>query len=206
MCRGVLEDVKTTDFHSSSNMYPDVAPAMKKLKLFIKIFVFVSVIIEGILILINIITYKNVKWSFICGIVLAYACFTVIYTLRRDKSHRTKLFMQSVGGMLMLYLLDVIIGYHGWSLNYAIPCIIMSIDGTIMILMLANRRHWQSYILLQLMMLLVSVVFVILAACKIIEHPILTIIAAGVSGFLLIGTIIFGDRKAVGELTRRFRI
>lgn len=206
LCNGVLDKATTTDYHSKSNMYPDVMPKIKKLKLFIKIFVFVSIVIEGILILVNSLTDSHFKWSLICGVVLTYACFTVIFTFQRDRGHRTKLFMQAVAAMLLVYLIDVVIGYNGWSLSYAIPCIIMSMDGIIIILMLANIRHWQNYLLLQIMMLFVSIIFVVFAACNLVRHPVLTIIAAAISGLCLLGSFIFGDKKAVGELTRRFRI
>ncbi|MCM1289016.1 MAG: DUF6320 domain-containing protein [Clostridium sp.] len=206
MCNGVLEGAEYTDYRSKSNMYPDVAPAIKKLNLFIKIFVFASFIIEGVLMIINSLTDPDIKWSLICGVALGYACFTVIYTLRRDKSHRKKLFMQTFFAMLMVYLIDVVLGYNGWSLDYAIPCIIMSVDGVIAILMFANIRHWQNYILLQIMMFLTSIFFVILAACGVIAHPLLTIIATGVSGVAFLSSVVFGDREAIRELTRRFRM
>ncbi len=206
MCNGVLMGAETTDYHSKSNMYPDVTPAIRKLNLFIKIFVFSAVLIEAILMIINSITGDDVKWSLICGVALGYACFTVIYTLRRDKSHRTKLFMQTLFALLMVYLIDVVLGYNGWSVDYAIPCIIMAVDGVIAILMFANIRHWQSYLLLQIMMLITSLFFVILAACGVIVHGLLTIIAAGVSGIAFLSSVVFGDREAIRELTRRFRI
>ena len=206
MCNGVLEGAEATDYHSKSNMYPDVTPGIKKLNLFIKIFVFAAVIIEGILMIINSITGDDVKWSLICGVALGYACFTVIYTLRRDKSHRKKLFMQTCFAMLMVYLIDIVLGYNGWSVDYAIPCIIMAVDGVIAILMFANIRHWQNYLLLQIMMFITSIFFVILAACGLITHPLLTIIATGVSGIAFLSSVVFGDREAIRELTRRFRI
>ncbi|MCM1273650.1 MAG: DUF6320 domain-containing protein [Clostridium sp.] len=206
LCNGVLDQATTTDYQSKSNMYPNVMPKLKKLKLFIKIFVFASIVVEGILILINCLTDSHFKWSLICGVVLAYACFTVIFSSRRDRGHRIKLFMQAVVAMLLVYLIDIVIGYNGWSLDYAIPCIIMSVDGVIIILMFTNIRYWQNYLLLQIMMLLVSIIFVVLAACDLVKHPALTIIAAAVSGLCLLGSIVFGDKKAVGELTRRFRM
>lgn len=206
MCNGVLEGAEATDYHSKSSMYPDVTPGIKKLNLFIKIFVFAAVIIEGILMIINSITGDDVKWSLICGVALGYACFTVIYTLRRDKSHRKKLFMQTCFAMLMVYLIDIVLGYNGWSVDYAIPCIIMAVDGVIAILMFANIRHWQNYLLLQIMMFITSIFFVILAACGLITHPLLTIIATGVSGIAFLSSVVFGDREAIRELTRRFRI
>lgn len=73
LCRGVLQrnqdedmraqqDIDEDDigmdeiemYKSKSRMYPDVNPAMKKIKLVIKIFIFLSIVVEGVLILNNI--------------------------------------------------------------------------------------------------------------------------------------------------------
>ena len=55
-------------------------------------------------------------------------------------------------------------------------------------------------------MLIVSVIFGILAAVGVVTWPLLTIIAAMVSAIILIATVVFGDKTAVTELSRRFRV
>lgn len=205
LCNGVVENEKE-EYESKSVMYPDAVQVMKRLRLFTKIFIFISVIVECVLVLINYLTYKGVKWSFICGLALGYACFTVIYTLKRDKSHRRKMWIQSLSAMILMYVLDFATGYRGWSVAFAIPVIILAMDGMILIIMIINHRHWQNYLLLQVMMAVISVIFSGLAAFDLINPPILNFIATGVSGIFLLGTILFGDRKAMTELSRRFKI
>ena len=223
LCRGVLErtgdsnqgtDIDMDDigmdeiemYESKSVMYPDVKPATKKIKLVIKLFIFISIVVECILILINYLTYKGVKWSLICGAALIYLCFTVSYSVPRNTGHRTKIFAQMVGAIILAILIDCSLGYNGWSLNYVTPIAIMLFDVTILVLMIINSNSWQNYILLQVSMLLVSVIFGILALNGVVTYPLLTVIAVVVSAIILIATVIFGDKTAMTELYRRFRV
>ncbi len=225
LCRGVLQrnqdedmraqqDIDEDDigmdeiemYKSKSRMYPDVNPAMKKIKQVIKIFIFLSIVVEGVLILINYITYNGVKWSLICGAALVYLCFTICYSFQKNSGHKSKMFAQMVGAIILVILIDMALGYTGWSLNYVTPIAIMVFDVTILVIMMINSANWQNYILLQVAMLVVSVIFGILAAVGVVTWPLLTIIAAMVSAIILIATVVFGDKTAVTELSRRFRV
>lgn len=218
LCNGVLEseadieridgshDLETEQSGFGSVMYPDIEPAMKKIKFVIKLFVFLSVIVESVLILINYLTYNGFKWSIICGVAMVYMCFTVVYSFQHNRGHRSKILVQMLGAMALAVCIDFIIGYNGWSVNYAIPSAIILVDAAIMILMLVNLSNWQSYIMLQIAMLVISCMFLILVFVGIVDFPLLTIIAVAVSGIMLFATLVFGDRKAVNELSRRFRV
>ena len=214
LCNGVLETDKSGNaepedmeiYPSKSLMYPDIEPSMRKARFVIKIFIFLSVVIELLLVGINYLTYNGLKWSLICGAAFVYMDFTLVYSFRRNKSHRTKMIALALGAMVMTYMIDLAIGYMGWSLNYAIPIIIMFIDVNILVLMLVNIHEWQNYILVQLGMLVVSLLFSLLIIPGFITKPLLTIVAAGVSGLLLGSTLVFGDKKATTELGRRFRV
>lgn len=213
LCDGVLEaenenepDSENVPERFGSVMYPDIEPAMKKIKLVIKLFIFISIIVECILILINYLTYNGFKWSVICGVAMVYMCFTVAYSFQHNKGHRSKMLVQMLGAMVLAVSIDFAIGYNGWSVNYAIPSAIILVDVAILVLMLVNSDSWQNYIMLQIAMLIISCLFLILIFVDIVNVPLLTIIAAAVSGLILLATLVFGDRKAVNELSRRFRV
>ena len=128
------------------------------------------------------------------------------YSVPRNTGHRTKIFAQMVGAIILAILIDCSLGYTGWSLNYVTPIAIMLFDVTILVLMIINSNSWQNYILLQVSMLLVSVIFGILALNGVVTYPLLTVIAVVVSAIILIATVIFGDKTAMTELSRRFRV
>jgi hypothetical protein len=106
----------------------------------------------------------------------------------------------------MLVAIDFFVGYDGWSVNYVLPSGILLIDVGILALMVINRKNWQSYLMLQIFMVICSGVAVVMNAFQIITEPIVSIIALNVSVILLLGTVIVGGRRSRVELKRRFHI
>jgi uncharacterized membrane protein SirB2 len=83
---------------------------------------------------------------------------------------------------------------------------VIALDIGIAFLMIFNRRNWQSYIMWQLLMLLVSAGIVLLYIFEIITNPYVSGLAVLMTIFMFLGTVIFGDRRARVELYRRFHI
>lgn len=108
--------------------------------------------------------------------------------------------------IVMLLGIDYLTGYRRWSLDYVFPGGIIAIDLALFILILVNRRNWQSYMMSELLTILLSIVPVVLLQMRIIHFPYLAWGSLGVSVFLFLGTLILGDQRARTELKRRFHI
>ena len=106
----------------------------------------------------------------------------------------------------MLLGIDYLTGYRRWALDYVFPGGIIAIDLALFILILINRRNWQSYMMSELQTILLSIVPVVLLQMRIIHFPYLACGSLGVSVFLFLGTLILGDPRARTELKRRFHI
>ncbi len=221
LCNGVLEfedkgelpnlndenKIDENEFVSKSLMYPDVSPAIKRINFIIKLTIFCSIIVEGILIYINYVATPNAKWSAICGAGLLYACFSLIYSFRHNKSHRKKIMVQVILVMPLIILVDYALGYTGWSVNFGIPCVIAGMDIAILVLMLVNTSNWQSYIMLQVYLLVICIILSILMFCGLFfEYKTIMIFADLLTILLLAGTLVFGDKRATNELKRRFHV
>lgn len=211
LCNGVLEldkDLKEDEiFQSKSIMYPDVAPLTRKMRFVIKLVIFCSIVIEALLIIINYFTYNKVKWSAICGVGLLYGCVTLIHSFQTNASNRNKLMVQTIFIILTSVFLDLAIGYIGWAVDFAIPCTMILLDCAIIVLMILDTYDWQSYIMLQVFSFVLCLVMTILLLfTDIFHHPLLMLIADGTTLLLLIGTLLFGDKRATTELKRRFHV
>ena len=112
----------------------------------------------------------------------------------------------TLSGILYVILIDWIVGFHGWSVNYVLPAGIMLLDAGIVLLMIINSRNWQSYLMFQLFGIVCSLIPLLLIALHIVTHPGLSELAFGISVFLFLGTLIIGDRRARLELKRRFHV
>ena len=111
-----------------------------------------------------------------------------------------------IGAVLLMIAADNIVGYRGWSVNYTLPGAVLLLNGTIITLMIVNASNWQSYILMQILTALTSLGCILLWKFGIITKPLLSFGALAVSMCMLLGTLIFGDRKAKAELKRRFHV
>lgn len=190
----------------SGGMYPNVKNASRALNLVVKMYIFLAILTEAALIVINYLTFSGIWWSAISGVVILYFYMTLRYAVLRNTGYRSVLVGQIVGGVLVTVVIDYIIGYRGWSVDYVLPSAILLFDVAIIVLMLVNQENWQSYILLQILAVLFGIGALVLWGLGIIRHPLLACIAAAVSAVVFIGTLIFGDRRAKAELKRRFRI
>ena len=201
LCDSVLEHTEEME-----NMYPNAKVQTRKWVLMSKVYLFAAIVLEVILFGINYVDEYQIGWSLVVGLGLLYGYIVIRLAILGQAGHKLKIILLSAIGIVMMILADFAIGYHGWSVNYALPSCVIILDIGIAILMLVNRRNWQSYIMWQLLMLLVSGGMVLLYIFGIISNPYILGVAVLATVFLLLGTVIFGDRRARVELYRRFHI
>lgn len=201
LCDSVLEHTEEME-----NMYPNAKVQTRKWVLMSKVYLFAAIVLEVILFGINYVDEYQIGWSLVVGLGLLYGYIVIQLAILGQAGHKLKIILLSAIGIVMMILADFAIGYHGWSVNYALPSCVIILDIGIAILMLVNRRNWQSYIMWQLLMLLVSGGMVLLYIFGIISNPYILGVAVLATVFLLLGTVIFGDRRARVELYRRFHI
>ena len=161
---------------------------------------------ETLLLVINYNTNPLLPWSLVVGIILLYLNTVLRMTLVGKSSLVFKILSLILLAVIMLPVIDYLTGYRGWSLDYVLPSGILALDLVLFVLILINRRGWQSYMMAELVTVLLSVVPIILRMTGIIQFPYLVWIAFAASVFLFLGTLILGDRRARTELKRRFHI
>ena len=201
LCSTVLEHTIAVE-----NMYPNAKVKTRKWVFMSKVYLFTAIVLEVILFGINYVDKYKIGWSLIAGLILLYGYLVIQFAILGQAGHRIKIVLLACITIVTMILLDFLIGYEGWSVNYAFPSLVILLDIGISVLMLVNRRNWQSYIMWQILMLLVSGGMVLLFIFGIITEPHVTGVAVLCSVFLFLGTIIFGDRRARVEVQRRFHI
>ncbi len=216
LCNGVLvrdeEEFATAEknsdgtYVSRSISYPDVAPALKRMQMAVRIAIFSAVIVAVVAMFVNYYTYKGVMWSLIVALGLAYGCFTLLYAFSTRRSLQRIIHVQALLAIIAMIALDYLTGHQGWAVKYAIPIALMVIPVGIVVMMIINVESWQSYIMTEISCASLSVVLLILALFKVINSTILLLIATGVSCAILAGTILFGSRLVSDEIKRRFRV
>lgn len=203
LCQHGLEHISQ---ENEPEMYPRIEFDNHKFILLTRLVIFISIILAFALITINVATYSGVWWSLICVGAIVYFWITVRYSIQNNTNYAAKILVQTIAGMGLCLLIDIVCGYQGWSINYVIPAIILGAYLAIVILMIVNFMNWQSYILFQITLVIFSIILMALYLLDIITKPMLSFVTVGITLVIFIGTIVFGDKKAKTELIRRFHI
>lgn len=205
LCRHGLTEVDDLKIKKQA-VYPDIVFSRRKFNSLINIFKLISLILIVLSVCINAITYSETWWSVIVVAAVVYFWVTMKYSILHNTNYAAKILVQIILTMLLSVLIDFVLGYSGWSVNYALPSIALLGCAAIAILMVVNYMNWQSYIMFQIAFVAFGIIFVILYANRIITKPLMTYMALGISLLMFICTIIFGDKKAKTELKRRFHM
>ena len=179
LCHSVLEPTIEVE-----NMYPDVKIKTRRMMLLSRIYLFVAIVAEAVLVVVNHYGDFETAWSLVTGLIFFLLdiwlswfailgktgyivqnnCFDVDCHIDIDRNRFCEC-------------------YRGWSVRYVFPAAIILVDAGILILMCVNRRNWQSYIMWQIFMILCSFVPIILYLTGIIYVPYLALAALGTSVF-----------------------
>lgn len=188
------------------NEYPDVWFKERKIKQFCNWILLAVMGASAVLAVVNFAFSRDSWWCIIpiAAMLYGYLAFRSIFVSR--KGYRWKVFVSVAFAFLLMLVIDVETGFYGWSMNFVLPGGILIMDLVVVVLMMTNRQNWQSYMIMQIVMAVVSSVPIVLWIFELITSPLLSVIAAGVSVFMFVGSLIIGDRTARSELRRRFHI
>ncbi len=199
-------NVVTKEGEEQYDAYPDIRDKIKLLKKLVAAAIYLLVVLEAVLALTDYYTDYRFSWSIVTGICFLYTIFTFVYSVNRKNGHIWKIFMQSAMGIVFMLAVDAVTGMTGWSVVYGLPCAVLFLDIVLVVCMLVNFANWQSYLLVQLFAVLVSLVLLILFLTGITVKPVLPWTSFGVSALIFSFCLSMGFRKAKNELKRRFYI
>ena len=186
------------------NTYPKLEDEFHRTVLFRKIIYFIFLTSAVISVLVNYLTFNGIYWSLIVLASIGYCLFTINYTIRNRTNFGAKVIFQAVGILILTWVIDMVTGYKGWSIRYAIPALLLLADGILVCMMMFDTVRWQGYFMCQLAVTILSVAPVVFASLGIVNNMNLAIITCVILWLILAATIIFGGRKVKSELVRRF--
>lgn len=201
-----LESNGVADREHDQGNYPSVSHDRGKLKKIVNLFYLALLTAAALMGITNYAAYGclNRGWSLLVMGGIAYAAMTVRYSVMRRANIAGILVRQSLGAQALLVLIDYMYGMKGWSVNYAIPCLILFDVIAIVFLILLNRLNWQSYFMYQIAITVFSFIPLFLWWGGLITKPLLSVIVVILSVAVLAGTVILGDWSIKKELKRRF--
>ncbi|MCC8168257.1 MAG: DUF6320 domain-containing protein [Clostridiales bacterium] len=189
-------------------VYPDARVYVRGFRFLENLLLFLSIVVGTVLMGFNFGLTENPEfpWSVIVILVLVYVNVLLRLAVLGRSGYRFKTFSMVILALAILIAIDYLTGYQGWAVAYVIPAAIILMDVGILVVMIVNFRNWQSYMVVQMIMILrgiLSLVLVIISGGDDLYPAIVALVA---SAFLFLGTLILGDKRAREELKRRFYI
>ena len=203
LCHTVLTEF---DGAKTKMAYPDFYGRTKTYNLLTRIMLFLSIVGGIAAIIVNYLTYDKVMWSPLTTAVILYYWSAIIHSIRHHVNVASKILVQAVCASIFTVLVDYVLGFGKWSINYVVPSILTLAGTAVLIIILVNRINFQTYFIYQFIIGVLGCVPFLLFIFGIVDKPLMSIIAVIVSALTMIGTSIFGEKTVKSELKRRFHL
>lgn len=186
-------------------IYPQKLNSKTGEKVF-KILLFASVALGIILFIINKLTIPNIHWAALANCGIIYTWITVSYSIKKSANVAGHVLIQTIIISVAMLYIDDKIGFRGWSINIAIPIILIVANLTMLILTIVTRKNYIKYAIYQLMIVLISLISMWLILEKIINLRILSNIAIILSVINLLISLILCFKDVKEALIRKFHM
>ncbi|MCR5666867.1 MAG: hypothetical protein K6G01_08560 [Eubacterium sp.] len=203
LCHQILEPIPG---EKTEDAYPNIKEKHRKMNFVIRLYVFLACVCDALFVLINLKASGTVHWSVITSAAFIYGFLTLGLSTDSHFSLKAKMVYQTLWGVAFIIVIDYIFGFQGWSLAYVLPTSIVVLDVIMLILMLINRRYYQEYMVMEILLMVLSVIPLIFYITHLTHILPLALFALIASGILFIGTLIIGGPRSNAELSRRFHV
>jgi hypothetical protein len=173
----------------------------KKIMRFL-VFIFITLI--GTNIVLNLTFSFKTIWAPYFIIVLFYAYLILRAAMRSFRDIGTIVMINVWMLSIIGFIIDLVLGFNGWSLDYVIPFLILAGIIALVIFMLIKPTHFLAYFIYLLMIATFGLALLILLWAGFVVEKVPSIITAFVSFLAIVGMFIFGDRSAKNEFVKRF--
>lgn len=201
----VYEQDKNIEY-DSENSYPEVVASTKRMQFVMRLVIFAAIVTETVAFITNVLTFDGFWWSFLVGAGLLFGCLTLFLLFHKKKSLQSYILTEMFLAIIFSFWIDELLGYEGWSVTFAIPIAFMAVDVSAGVLMIVNIENWQSFIMTEIVTFVLSTLHLILSLCGVFQVYVLVMTAPAVTGLILLGTVLFGEKMVIREIERRFRI
>ena len=186
-------------------LYPQKINA-KKTDFIIKMAILVSIAVGIMLVIINKFTTPNIKWAGYCNAGIIYVWITVLYALNKNVNMASHLFIQMIAISALCVYFDIRLGFEAWSINLAIPIIVIIINIIMLILSVTSYNNYIRYAFFQLLIVIASCTPMFFVYENLVNDKTLSIVATSISGVNLLFSLVFHSKDIKTEIVRKFHM
>lgn len=129
-----------------------------------------------------------------------------MYSIKKNINIAGHVLLQLIALSLLTVYIDYLLGEKGWSVNIAIPIMIMIANLIMLVLTIISHKKYMKYAVYQLMIVLLSMIPVVLVTEHIVQDKLLSIIASGISVFNFLICLIVSAKDVKETIVRKFHI
>lgn len=186
------------DFPIKKIMSEDTMRTIMKLM----IFIFISLIGINAVLYVSF-AYKAI-WAPYFIIVLFYAYLLLRTAMKSYRNIGTIVMINVYMLSIIGFILDMFLGYTGWSINYLIPFVILAGIIALTIFIMIKPSLFLEYFIYMIIIASFGLTLLILLWCGLVTVKQPSVITALVSFLAIVGMFIFGDNSAKNEFIKRF--
>lgn len=186
-------------------IYPEKIKAKKSDKI-IQILLSISIGMALILVVINKLTTPSIPWAAFVNAGILYSWVVVMYSIEKNINIAGHVLLQTIALSLLTFYIDYKLGRKGWSINIAIPIMIMIANVTMLVLTIVSYKKYIKYAIYQLMIVFFSMLPVVFVTEHMVQDRILSIVASGISVLNFVLCLVLCARDVKEEIVRKFHM
>jgi len=198
-----METVKTDDEFSLD--YPYVRSRFGR-RLSVKLISFCVISFIAASLMVAHLVPSESPWAPITVAVLIYGWISSVNVLSRIPNPASIVLCQLVSAGSLCFVIDLFTGFHRWSVNYVIPCLIMGASVALTVFISVKPSKYRVYTIYQLVLAVLGLLSILLwvFGYSNIEWPVE--VAAFVSILCFLAVTVFQRRKTEAEFKKRFHV
>lgn len=178
----------------------------KKSDRILKVAILISVLVAFLLVVINRLTNPQIPWAALANGGIVYIWITVFYSIRKNINIAGHVLLQTVAISALTVFMDYELGFKGWSINMAIPILIIISNITMLALTIVSHKKFIKYTIYQLVIVLFSMLPVLFMTEHMVQDKTLSLIASGISALNLLITLLLCAKDVKEVIIRKFHM
>lgn len=175
----------------------------KKSNLIVKIGLAFSFALAILFVTLNRIITPQIHWAAIVNATILYIWIVLFYTIREKINIAGHILLHAIAISILNIYIDYKLGFKGWSINVAIPIIVIISNITMLVITIVSHKQFIKYAIYQLFIVFFSIIPVGLLTENITHNAILSITASAISIINLIVSLVWCTKDVKEAIARK---
>ena len=190
----------------SEEVFARVPTVYAQYNLFFRAMIFASIVGAIVSVSANLILRDSGAWSVLVVIAIACVWLGMFIAVNKRRNIPKNLLLEMFLASAICFLWDLFTGFHGWSFDYVIPILAVSVTIAIGILTYVMKLGLDDIIIYMLIDALFGIMPIIFYAADLLNVVVPSIICFGTSLISITAVAVFRGELLISELKRKMHV